>query len=29
MHSVREDKAHLLIVKDFFWQGIFSDNLAT
>lgn len=28
MHSVREDKAHLLIVKDYFPQGIFSDVLA-
>lgn len=28
MHSVREDKAHLLIVKDCFQQGIFSDILA-
>lgn len=28
MHSVREDKAHLLIVKDCFLQGIFSDIVA-
>jgi len=27
MHSVREDKAHMLIVEDCFLQDIFSDVL--